>query len=474
MHSNAAAALHAAIAQPPHLVGVSAHFVPSDYHDQWVYENGVFNLHFMDIWSANMVNGLARRRDQPDSERLEVDPDDTSRRDRTPLADRTEFKRDGQYYFDFLEQSYYDDFWSSVDFEQHYRDFTVPIQLTGGWFDIFSVGTIRSYRGIHSLGTPRAQNSVQLRMVPAAHGPFISDEWTFPFSSATDAETTSMSAQWWQYVFGDSAHESRPDAVQLYLMAPPVGRTIDRGFWISSPSYPLANTSDTKLYLSSGGNANSLAGDGVLTWEAVPKGDPDHFIHDPVTPMPTHGGSLVPNPGRMPPYEEIPGPRDQTGVEARSDVLVYTSDRLSFRLNIIGPIQCRFWAQTSAASTDFVVKLVVVRPDGSTFNVLDRAITSRLRHGSKGPPNDITPNVPCQYFLELGDTALQLQENMRLRLEIASSNYPRLARNPGTGATVAEEGMLISAEQKIFHDEDHPSYITLPLVQEAALIRGSM
>ncbi|KAK5263242.1 hypothetical protein LTR96_011340 [Exophiala xenobiotica] len=387
-----------------------------------------------------MVNGLARRRAQTDSERLEVDPDDTSRRDRTPLADRKEFERDGQFYFDFLEHPYYDDFLSSVDVEQHYRDFNVPIQLTGGWFDIFSIGTVRNYRGIRSLGTPQAQNSVQLRMVPAAHGPFISDEWTFPFLSRTNAEFTSTSAQWWQYIFGNSACESRPDAVQLYVMAPPLAGNLDGGLCISSQSYPLSDTSDTKLYLSSGGNANSAAGDGALTWKAVWKGAPDHFIHDPVEPVPTHGGSLVPNRGGTLAYEEIPGPRDQTEVEARSDVLVYTSDKLSFSLNIIGPIQCIFWAQTSAASTDLVVKLVVVRPDGRAFNVIDCAKTSRLRDGSKVRPNEITPNVPSRYCLELGDTAIQLQEGKGLRLEIASSNYPRFARNPGIGATVAKEG----------------------------------
>ncbi|PVH72589.1 CocE/NonD hydrolase [Cadophora sp. DSE1049] len=462
-----AAALHASVAQPPHLVGVSAHFAPSDCHDNAVYENGVFNLHFMDTWSANLINDFQRK---AGIQGHEIDIKDISRRARTPLSDRQEFG-DCKFYFEFLEHPYYDEFWSRMDLERRYSDINVQVQLTGGWFDIFSVGTLRNYRGIRTAGGPRARDNVHLRMVPACHGVWASEDWKFEYSPIADTETLSMGSQWWHHIFRDGTPASAPAPVQLYVMAPPMHGNIDIGFWISSANYPLPNTTARRLFLGSEGKANSLSGDGTLNW-SLSEGAPDTFIHEITTPVPTCGGNLLPNPGEFPKLGDIPGPRHQGENESRLDVLVYTSKPQSGAIWIIGPVSVTLWAQTSAVDTDFTVKLVVVRPDGVALNVLDRVVNSQLRNGSKRAPERTKPGEASQYFLDLGDTALKLEPGMRLRLEVASSNYPRFALNSGTGGSATDDGRLLSATQTIFHDAAHPSSIVLPLIDGATLSKG--
>jgi putative CocE/NonD family hydrolase len=160
-----------------------------------------------------------------------------------------------------------------------------------------------------------------------------------------------------------------------------------------------------------------------------------------------------------------PGVFDQSEVELRDDVLVYSSERLTKDLSIVGPVTVELWATSSASDTDFTAKLVGVRPDGTAYNILDRIVNARQRHGSKLPPELAVPGSRYRYRLDLGDTGIVLKAGFCVRLEISSSNFPHFARNPNTGRPAASEREFRRAIQTIIHDVRHPSYLELPVVE---------
>jgi putative CocE/NonD family hydrolase len=156
------------------------------------------------------------------------------------------------------------------------------------------------------------------------------------------------------------------------------------------------------------------------------------------------------------------GAADQSTVEMRPDVLNYTSAPLTADSPVVGLVKATFWATTSAVDTDFTAKLVDVHPDGFAQNVLDRVVRARFRLGEKLPPSPITPGTPYQYTLDLGNAGIVIPKGHQIRLEISSSNFPRVARNLNTGADY-DDGTIVVAQQTILHDQAHPSFLELPI-----------
>jgi hypothetical protein len=163
------------------------------------------------------------------------------------------------------------------------------------------------------------------------------------------------------------------------------------------------------------------------------------------------------------------GALDQSTVELRNDVLVYTGAPLAHDMAVIGTVNATFWAMTSARDTDFTLKLVDVHPDGLTHNVLDRIVRARFREGSRLPPELIEPNQPYQYTLELGNTATILRAGHQIRVEVSSSSFPHYSRNLNTGLDNNSTDAVLVAHQTILHDKDHPSFVALPVAPNVTI-----
>ena len=258
----------------------------------------------------------------------------------------------------------------------------------------------------------------------------------------------------------ENAIDKEP-AVRLFVQIPPTAGTKGIGFWMTSESFPPAGATPTAFHLQSGGHANTRHGDGVLNVEGPPAGPPDSFVYDPLHRVQALGGGLC---CTSLGFYFGAGSQDQSTLELRDDVLVYTSAPLTSDLVVIGPVKAVLWAQSSARDTDFTVKLVDVRPDGSALNVLDRIVRTRFRNGSKTKPSLPKPDTPYQYEIELGNTATVFQAGHRVRLDISSSKFPHLARNPNTGGEAANESQLTKAVQTLMHDGTHPSRLELSVV----------
>ena len=210
------------------------------------------------------------------------------------------------------------------------------------------------------------------------------------------------------------------------------------------------------FYFHSGGSANTLSGDGSLS--PHPPGDetPDRYTYDPDNPVPTRGGSLLFEAADM-------GPVDQQEVEQREDILVYTSDILATDLEVIGPVKAILFAASDARDTDWTAKLVDVYPDGRAFNLCDGIIRARYRN-SDTEATLLEPGEIYRYEIDLWATGNVFLEGHRIRVEISSSNFPHFDRNLNTGGSFYYDSDTKIAQQRVFHDEQHPSHILLPVI----------
>ena len=228
--------------------------------------------------------------------------------------------------------------------------------------------------------------------------------------------------------------------------------------WRTAQQWPPRGATTTKLYLHSSNDAKSIFGDGVLTPEPPIENRLDTFFYDPMNPVPSLGGNLCCLGNAL-----TPGSFDQRSIEARDDVLVYTSDPLQNDLEVTGPIDVVLFVSSSARDTDFTIKLVDVEPGGVAWN-LDETI-QRVRY-REGYEHEALMEIGEVYELRLGPlvTSNVFRAGHRIRIEISSSNFPKYDRNPNTGDPIGDNAERKVAHQTLYHDSEHPSHILLPVI----------
>jgi putative CocE/NonD family hydrolase len=466
----------AAVTTPPHLFAIAPSITATDYHDHWTYANGVFDVWMAQSWLLNYFASDEYRRQliakgvSADEARQASDTWLAQGKQniftkwvwQLPLTAFPEFRTLAPYYYEWLEHPNYDDYWAKVDLEHQWQNIKVPALVHGSWRDLFAIGSVRSFAGMRTAGgSAIARDGTKLVMQGGGgHG----GTGVLTFGPEDNFDLRALQLRFYDhYLKGLDNGVDREPRVQVFVPVPPENGTDGSGFWVTGETFPLPGTRKVGFNLRSGGRANTLRGDGVLDASRPSEGPEDTFIYDPSQPVPSRGGGLccaslnVAVAGSA----LASGAQDQSTLELRDDVLVYTSAPLTDDLVVIGPATVRFWAKSSARDTDFVAKLVDVRPDGVAYNVLERVVRARFRHGSKSAPSPIEPGTANEYDIDLGNTANLFKAGHRVRLDITSSKFPHLARNLNTGNDPASDDRIEVARQTILHDTAHRSYLEL-------------
>ena len=199
--------------------------------------------------------------------------------------------------------------------------------------------------------------------------------------------------------------------------------------------------------------------DGTLSIESPGDEPSDVYLYNPLRPVPTVGGQVIlPGGNAM-------GPRDQSEVELRDDVLVYSTPVLERAVEVTGPIELHLFVSSSATDTDFTGKLVDVYPDGRAMILTEGILRARYRN-SFTKLELMSPGKIYELRLNLWATANVFLPGHRIRLEVSSSNFPRFDRNSNTGGDIVNEtaDQYQTAVNRIFHDAEHPSHLILPLI----------
>jgi putative CocE/NonD family hydrolase len=225
--------------------------------------------------------------------------------------------------------------------------------------------------------------------------------------------------------------------------------------WRDEREWPLARARWTPFYLHSAGRANSRYGNGSLSITLSGADEPfDSYRYDPADPVP-----FITDPTSS----QIGGPDDYAAIERRDDVLMYASDPLEEPVEVTGPIKVELYASSSAPDTDFMAKLVDIWPNSFTQRLCDGMVRARFRDGLD-KSSLIEPGKVYKYSIDCWNTSQVFKIGHRIGLEIASSAFPKFDRNLNTGAVLGVTTEMAVAEQRIYHDAEHPSAIILPLI----------
>jgi putative CocE/NonD family hydrolase len=320
----------------------------------------------------------------------------------------------------------------------------VPTFNVGGWYDIFLADTLANFSAMRRLGRP-----TKLLIGPWAHTAYAMPVGELNFGFGAQLSFVNLESDFGRLQLRWFDHWLK--GIDTGLLAQPPIRLFVMGanVWRDEQEWPLARAVETPFYLRS---------DGALSAEPPGQESSDRYTYDPRTPVPTYGGALLMAP-------EFPtGPRDQRRIEARPDVLVYTTPPLERDVEVTGPVRVELWACSSAPDTDFVARLVDVYPDGRAYNLTDGIIRARYRDGEQ--PSLLEPGQPYRFTIDLWATSNVFKAGHAIRLQVTSSNFPRWDRNPNTGHPLGQDGPadLRVAEQTILHDAAHPSHVVLPIV----------
>ncbi|MBV8866208.1 MAG: CocE/NonD family hydrolase, partial [Acidobacteriaceae bacterium] len=411
----------AAIQDNPHLAAIAPMFSgDDDYEDRYYSTGGALQLGHRLLW-------LSQNLTPP----LQVRPLFASYIDHLPLR-TADFAATGltlPVWQTALDHPSYDAYWKLRSIRERAHQIDVPVSSIGGWFDNYAESDLDMFARLSS-----AHKTVETWIGPWGHNPGI----RFPtrdFGADAAIPIRSIQADWfdrWVRKTPELAERPTP-LLHIFVMGPDV--------WREEHEWPLSRARSTAFYLSSGGHANTRAGDGALDRYPTRKSPPDTFTYNPRDPVPTTGGAICCDPKILP-----PGPLEQSAVERRPDVLVYTSASLKENVEVTGPVRAILYISTSANDTDFTVKLVDVYADGRALNVCDGI--QRLRYRlSLAKPVFVKRNQVYQISVDAGITSYVFSSGHRIRLEISSSNFPRFDRSLNSGGLNADITKTAKAKQ---------------------------
>ena len=338
------------------------------------------------------------------------------------------------------------------------EDFGVPAFWFNSWFDVSQGPNLALYNHVRTNAEDDDVRDGQYMMIaPTLHCAFYRTP-QYDDYVAGDLNVGNAYHDYWETIFAfldtymkgedNGFHENTP-RVQFYTMG--------RNAWESADNWPPEDAQMMSMFLDSGGSANSVFGDGTLAMQPAAAAGSDTFTYDPMNPVPSLGGGVCCNRGAS-----LGGSFDQRGIEARADVLVYTSEPLEVALDVTGYVRARLYVSSDARDTDFTVKLVDVHPDGSAWNVDDTILRARYREGFD---KEIFME-PGQVY-ELNPTAMstsyEFKAGHRIRVEVASSKFPQYMRNLNTGGNNYDETEGVIARNTVHHSAQYPSQIMLPV-----------
>jgi uncharacterized protein len=443
----------AAIAAPPHLAGIFPVVTASNYHENWTYQGGAFEQWFNESWTSGLAENTLDRRVARESNAMRWVL--TLPLAQYPLLDvggEAGAKELAPYFLDWVAHPDYDDYWKQWSIEEHFSKIQVPAYHVGAWYDIFLGGTLRNYLGIKTRGgSEAARNSQRLLVVIGGHSGSGRKIGDVDFGPQAELDLDAVMLRWYGHLLKgvDNGIENEKP-VKIFLLG--------ENLWREEDSWPPPNAHETRYYLHSNGKANGLEGDGALSTAAPEAETADHYVYDPENPAPTMGGPLCCDSRHL-----RPGPRDQRAVEARSDILVFSTPPSKSDFEVIGPVSVDLYASSSAVDTDFTGKLVDVWPNGFAQNLTEGILRARFRNSSENP-EFLNPGEIYRLRLDLWATGNVFKAGHRMRLEISSSNFPRFDRNLNTGEDAAHSAHIVKATNTIYHDREHPSALVVPVV----------
>lgn len=433
--------LFAAAARPPSLRAIAPHMTAFDLYGGWFYRQGLLQLQSTLAWGNQMLREDVRRAGPPElSRRLDqswLNPSILC--SSFPLASAapvTDAAGPG-YVRDWIEHDRHDDYWRAFDLTARLADLDLPMFHLAGWYDYYLRGSLGGYAAAR-----QAVRSDQFLLCgPWVHIPWGRNLGGSDLGAEARVDTDALLVRWFDHWLKDAPRSEDTRGATYFMLG--------GNRWRHASSWPPPGTTTGKWFLVSEGRANSAFGDGRLSIEG-PGGPADTFNYDPEVPVLAPGGAMN---GAL-----TWGPADLSSQQQGNNLLVFTAT-LDQPLEIAGGPRCRLFVRSTAPDTAFVARLSRVTTAGRVvFLTLGAAC---LREGSRREDGVV------ELVVDLDHTACRFEAGEGVRLDIASSAFPLLARHPNTTASpnrLQSPAEFRRALQTVFHDAESPSVLELPVL----------
>jgi len=337
-----------------------------------------------------------------------------------------------------------------------------PINIPGFWFmswyDVSIGPNLAAYNHVRKTARPEIADQQYAVIAPTLHCSYTRamEDTIVGERSMGDARLgyDELTFGWFDHFLkGEDNH---------FLQKTPKVRYFTMGMnkWQASDTWPPTGAQPITFFLTSGGKANSLYGDGALTAAAVSQDAADSFVYDPSNPVSSYGGNVCCTGNAV-----AGGAFDQRKMEARADILVYSTEPLKEGMEVSGPIEVTLYVSSDVKDTDFTAKVLDVYPDGTAYNLDETIQRLRYREGFDKPLVWMESGKVYKVTLPPMTTSNFFAPGHRIRIEISSSNFPRFDRNLNTGGNNYDEVKGVVAHNSVHHSQQYPSQVKLSVVR---------
>lgn len=422
----------AAVRRPPHLAAIIALAPMADpFEDVWITGPGGVPTPTMISWYHLTAGKVMQNMGAVDWNTLNW---------HVPLLTMDEAAgRPNERWRSIITHSTRDAWWDPLRYQDRFEQADVPALHISGWYDDTQRATPMNYVGMRTrAATPEARDRQKLVIGPWPHAINSTQKLgRLDFGPSAVIDLFGLQVEWFdRWLKGQGAQTASP-RVRLFAM--------QSNRWFDADDWPIPSTRFVKHYLRANG-ALATAAPGVER--------PDTYRYDPANPTPFL---------TEPSFAQLGGPDDYAQVEQRKDLLLYTTVPFDRETLLCGPMTARLFAASSATDTDFMVKVLDVWPNGFVQRLNDGMVRARFRNGWDRPEL-IVPGKTYAYDIDVWNSCQTVLPGHRIRVEVASSAFPKFDRNPNTGDPIGMTARMQTADQTIYHDRERASYIVLPFV----------
>jgi putative CocE/NonD family hydrolase len=357
---------------------------------------------------------------------------------------------------DFVSHPPADRYWTEVGYLTDRDRFDTPALHVNSWLDLASEQTLYLFNLMRrNAVSARARDNQLVIMSPTTH---CASEGATEHTRVGDRDVGdarypyyTLFRDWFDHwLRGIDNGVTRQPKVHYFVIGKNEWRTADR--------WPVTEMREVPYYLASTRGALTSAGDGRLE-RRIPAAGRDSFVYDPANPLPSRGGTIccTGNPA------DQAGIYQQTDLESRPDLLVYTTPALKRGVTIAGTVKAVLFVSSNAKDTDFTAKLIDVDDAGRSWNVLNGIKRARYREGYLKPVW-MRPGEVYRVEVSLKATGYYFPPGHRIRLWVSSSDFPGYDRNLNTGGNNYDETSWVTATNTIHHGGRWPSRLVLPVV----------
>ncbi len=326
------------------------------------------------------------------------------------------------------------------------------------WYDVSTGPNLAAYNFVRRTASPDVAAKQYAVIAPTLHCAFkrATEDTVVGERSMGDARLN-----YDELTYGWFDHFLKGEDNKILDKMPKVRYfTMGANKWQSSDTWPPAGARPLTLFLASGGRANSLYGDGVLAAAPPAQDNPDSFVYDPMNPVPSYGGNVCCTGNAI-----QGGSFDQRKLEARADILVYSTEPLQEGVEVSGPVDVTLYVSSDVKDTDFTAKLLDVDEQGRAWNLDETILRARYHEGYDRPPVWMEKGKVYRLTLPSLTTSNYFAAGHRIRIEISSSNFPRFDRNLNTGGNNYDESKGLVARNTVHHSAQYPSQVTFSVVK---------